>query len=406
MARVASPELRAAREAVEAARGRELQARAFANPALVYSTDRVAGAGQRNSEQIVGIEQRIEIGGQRGARKSAAALRTRVAEARLESARVLLDFDVARAYALTVAADRRATLARQAASAFTEAGRVSDRRLAAGDISGYADRRLRLEAARYAALEAEAGLVRRAARIGLSALVSVSSDSISVTAVVLTDSLPIAVAPLSVAALQAVAFRNRADYQAASFEAEALDAEARVASLERTPTPVFSGGFKTEKAAGTSESLRGFAAGVSFPIPVWDRRKGAVQAAAAEFRRADSERESVRRRIAREVAEAYDALAAIEEQRSVLAPQLGPQAVAALRSAQVAYAEGEITLVEWLDAVRAYHEAESSYSNLLAEFQIRRATLERAVSSPLTAPIATQRQPGTTRDGQTLQSEN
>ena len=260
---------------------------------------------------------------------------------------------------------------------------MSARRLAAGDISGYTDRRLRLEAARYAALQAEAALASRSARIALSSLISPTADSIREVAFVLSDSVPAAIPQFDVAALSAIALRNRADYLTTSLEAEALAAEARLAFRERIPSPVFSAGYKTEKSAGISESLNGFAAGLSFPIPLFDRRAGAIQAAEAENRRAVAETEIVRRRIAREVAEAYDALRAVEEQRALLAPQLGASAAAALRSAQVAYSEGEIPLLEWLDAVRAYHEAESAYSNLLAEFLNRRATLERVVASPL-----------------------
>lgn len=383
LARAASPDLRAAQAAVEAARGRELQAGAIENPSLSYSTERTSGGGQSNSQQIAGVEQRLEIGGQRGARRSAATSRRRAAEARLAGARALVDFEVTRAYAQVIAADRRARLARQASAAFTEAGRVSARRLAAGDISGYTDRRLRLEAARYAALQAEAALASRSARIALSSLISPTADSIREVAFVLSDSVPAAIPQFDVAALSAIALRNRADYLTTSLEAEALAAEARLAFRERIPSPVFSAGYKTEKSAGISESLNGFAAGLSFPIPLFDRRAGAIQAAEAENRRAVAETEIVRRRIAREVAEAYDALRAVEEQRALLAPQLGASAAAALRSAQVAYSEGEIPLLEWLDAVRAYHEAESAYSNLLAEFLNRRATLERVVASPL-----------------------
>lgn len=383
LARAASPDLRAAQAAVEAARGRELQAGAIENPSLSYSTERTSGGGQSNSQQIAGVEQRLEIGGQRGARRSAATSRRRAAEARLAGARALVDFEVTRAYAQVIAADRRARLARQASAAFTEAGRVSARRLAAGDISGYTDRRLRLEAARYAALQAEAALASRSARIALSSLISPTADSIREVAFVLSDSVPAAIPQFDVAALSAIALRNRADYLTTSLEAEALAAEARLAFRERIPSPVFSAGYKTEKSAGISESLNGFAAGLSFPIPLFDRRAGAIQAAEAENRRAVAETEIVRRRIAREVAEAYDALRAVEEQRALLAPQLGAPAAAALRSAQVAYSEGEIPLLEWLDAVRAYHEAESAYSNLLAEFLNRRATLERVVASPL-----------------------
>ena len=93
----------------------------------------------------------------------------------------------------------------------------------------------------------------------------------------------------------------------------------------------------------------------------------------------------MRRRVAREVAEAYDAWRTAEEQRAALAPQLGAESRAALRAVQVAYAEGEVTLVEWLDAVRAYQEAESTFANLQAEVLIRRAALERAVGARLSA---------------------
>lgn len=383
LARAASPDLNAAQAAVEAARGREHQAGAVGNPDLTYSAERTSGAGQSNSQQIAGFEHRLEIGGQRGARRNAATARRRAAEARLAGARSLVDFEVARAYAQVIASDRRARLARQAATAFTEAGRVSASRLAAGDISGYTDRRLRLEAARYAALEAEATLASRSARIVLSSLIFMSADSIQPVSAVLSDSIPVATPPLSRAALSAAAHRNRADYQAASREAEALSAESRLASLERIPSPVLSAGYKTEKSAGITESLDGFAAGISVPIPLFDRRRGAIQAAEADNRRAVAEMESARRRISREVAEAHEALSAVEEQLALLAPQLGAPAAASLKSAQVAYSEGEIPLLEWLDVVRAYHEAESAYSNLLAEFLIRRATLELVVASPL-----------------------
>lgn len=385
LARAASPDLTAAQAAVEAARGRELQAGAVENPSLTYSTERTSGSEQSNNQQIAGIEQRLEIGGQRGARRSAATSRRRAAEARLAGARASVDFDVARAYAQVIAADRRARLARQASEAFTEAGRVSERRLAAGDISGYADRRLRLEAARYAALQAEATLASRSARIALSSMISPSADSIVASTVILTDSIATAIPRLDVATLSATALRNRADHQSATLEVEALSAEARLASRERIPSPVLSAGYKTEKAAGISGTLDGYAAGLSIPIPLFDRRGGAIQAAEADNRRAVAEREVVRRRIAHEVAQAAAALLAVEEQRALLAPQLGAPAAAALRSAQVAYSEGEIPLLEWLDAVRAYHEAESAYSSLLAEFLIRRATLERVVASPLNA---------------------
>ena len=107
MARLSSPDLRAAREETQAARGRELQAGALSNPVLTYSTERTSGSGQSNGQQIAGAEQRIEVGGQRGARRAVAFYRRRATEARAEATQASIDFDVASAYAHAIAADRR-----------------------------------------------------------------------------------------------------------------------------------------------------------------------------------------------------------------------------------------------------------------------------------------------------------
>lgn len=383
LARAASPDIIAAREAVAVARGLEAQAAAYVNPTLAYATERTSGGGQTNRQRIAGVEQAVEIGGQRRARRDAARLRTQAAEASLEGAEAIVDFEVARLYAGVVAAERRVALARTASAAFVEAARISETRLAAGDISTYTDRRLRLEAARYAALQAEAELGSRSARLGLSSLISANLDSISATNAVLSDSVPASANDLRREALHGYALNRRADLRALSLEADASAADARLTARERMPTPVLSAGFKSEEAAGNPERMNGLVAGFSVPLPIWDRRRGAIQAAEAGARRRAAERESLRRRIASEVMEAHASLAAAEEQIALLSPQLGERAAAALRSAQLAYAEGEITLLEWLDAVRAYHEAESVYASLVGETMIRRAALERSVGTQL-----------------------
>ncbi len=135
--------------------------------------------------------------------------------------------------------------------------------------------------------------------------------------------------------------------------------------------------------ADASGSFEGFVAGVDVPVPLWDRRGGAVEAAEAEARRGAAELRRVRRRVVLDVERAWSDLRAVSEQLAALRPQLGPEAEAALLAAGAAYREGEIALVEWLDAVRAYYEAESIYTDLLADHLIGRAALERAVGGSL-----------------------
>ena len=399
-ARRVNPDVRAAREALAAATARERQAGAYPNPTLSYGREQTSAAGETNSQNIAAVEQRLEIGGVRGARAEAARLRREAAAARLDAAVTALSFETTRAYALALAADRRAQLADQANEAFARARAVSDRRLAAGDVSGYAHRRIRLEAARYAGARAEALLARRAARLSLAALISGTADSVASMDVVLADSLPTFGRPLAGGnaarpdlqlsqlatpdSLVALAVRSRRDLRAVELEADAARAEARLTARERVPQPAVSLGFKNERVAGAPEQANGFIAGISLPLPLWDRREGAIAAADAESRRRVAEADVVRQRVAREVAEAYDGYRALEAQLAVLAPELGGETGVAMRAVQVAYTEGEATVVEWLDAVRAYQEAESSFATLRAETMIRRAAFERALGVPLT----------------------
>ena len=381
-AREASPALAATREAMSAASARARQAGAFSNPTLSYQREQTSASGATASQSIVSVDQPIELGGLRDARIDAARLRREIAEARLRDAEAQLDLEVTRAYAMAVAADRRAELAQQAANAFTRARTVSETRLAQGDVSGYAHRRIGLESARYAGLLAEALLERRTSHLLLASLIGISVDSLNRRDLSLDGVIEAASPGRAIDSLRQLGGRHRAELRVAALEAEAAAADARLIRRERIPVPVLSAGLKNERLTG-AERLTGFVAGISLPVPAWDRRHAAVEAANADARRRTGELEVVRQRIAREVEEAAESFRAVEAQVRVLRPLLGAELGSALTAAHVAYSEGEITLVEWLDAVRAYQEAEATYAVLRAESLIRWAALERAAGVPL-----------------------
>jgi cobalt-zinc-cadmium efflux system outer membrane protein len=182
--------------------------------------------------------------------------------------------------------------------------------------------------------------------------------------------------------LVTLALSRRAEVQAASMDAEAAAAEARLAAAERIPTPTLTGGYKHEGLA-TGESLSGFVAGVSLPLPLWDRRGGAVEAARAEAARRDAEVAVLHRQTAREVQGAFAAHQVLAEQLRLLKAQLGDDASKARLAAEAAYTEGEIGLLEWLDSVRAYQETETTYVSLWSEYIARRAALERLTGATL-----------------------
>jgi cobalt-zinc-cadmium efflux system outer membrane protein len=303
-------------------------------------------------------------------------------EANVARAEARVDYEVARSYATAVAAQRRALLADAAAAAFDRAVRVSQARLSDGDVSGYQHRRLALEAGRYAALRTEALVARDSALRTLASLTGLADSAGHSGSLVLTDTLTPAPLTQTVDSFVALALVGRAELRAAGHEAEAGVAEARLAGAERMPTPVLSGGYKHDRPA-TGDGLGGFVASVSLPLPLWDRRGGAVDAARAEAARRDAELEALRRQTVREIRNAFEAHQALAGQLGLLQDHLGDDALKARRAAEAAYTEGEISLLEWLDAVRAYHEVETSYVTLWGEYIVRRAALERATGATL-----------------------
>jgi cobalt-zinc-cadmium efflux system outer membrane protein len=379
-ARSASWDVAAARATFDAARGRARQAGAFPNPVVSYAREQTAAGGLETSQRVIAVDQSLDAFGVRGARRAAARLRAAAAEARLRAAESHADFDAARALAHAIAADRRATLADQAARAFAAAVTTSERRLAAGDISGFAVRRIRLEAARYTVLRAEAQLARSAARSALAALTALPIDSMTQLVIPTPDPMMRA---RDVASLAAAAQSDRADLRAAIAEFDAAREETRLASRERVPGIGLTLGSKGEETTA-GERLSGLVAGISIPIPLWDRRAGSVTAASGEERRRESEVAALRRRVAREVAEADAALRSAHEALGAFGPALESDAEAALRSGQVAYNEGDLSLLEWLDTVRAFYETMTSIAGLRAEVIIRSAALERAAGTNMT----------------------
>jgi cobalt-zinc-cadmium efflux system outer membrane protein len=377
MARRASPELAAARLAHAAALGRSVQAGAFPNPVLSYGREETSGGGAESSQDVVSLEQRLDLFGQRGARRAAAGSHGAALGARLDAAVARVDYEVARIYADAVAAGRRAQLADEAAQAFARAVRVSGERLAGGDVSGYQHRRLRLEAARYAALRLGALVARDSTLRVMASLTGLETGT-----PILADSLPPDTLSVPVDSLVALALVVRAELRAARLDAQAAEAEASLARAERMPIPALSAGYKAEEL-GAGGRLDGFVLGLSLAVPLWDRRAGALTAASAESARRAAEVEALRLHTIRDVRTAFDAVQSLAGQLAALGGELGEEALMARRAAEAAYAEGEIGLLEWLDSVRAYHDAESAYITLWSDYVARRATLERITGAPL-----------------------
>ena len=115
-------------------------------------------------------------------------------------------------------------------------------------------------------------------------------------------------------------------------------------------------------------------AGLSLPIPLFDRNQGEVRRAAAERTAVERELAWVERTATAEVAGAYAAAGVLGAAVAALPPNSLERAAQARRIALEAYREGAAPLLHVIDATRTLAEARLSHYRAL--FALRQGLLE------------------------------
>ncbi|MEW5929718.1 MAG: TolC family protein, partial [Gemmatimonadota bacterium] len=366
-----SLELRLARGEVEAARARAVTAGTRPNPTAAVDREQLGGEGSYH-ETVLSVGQALDLTGQRGARREAGRRDVAAAEARLAAERFRLGAEVRRAYLRASVLEVRLGTLEETGGVFRSVERAGANRLREGDISDYELRRLQTEAARYEVLLADTRLELLQAGRDLARLVGADSG-VADDVLLPADTLgaPTAPAGMAVDSMLALA-RVRPDVRAARAEVEAAAAQVEARRRGRRPNPTLSAGLK-EQAGG----LRGAVIGVSVPLPLSDRNQGPIAEAEAARALAETRLALALRNAESETRGAWERRRSLAE-RLALRSGFQTRAAALLRSARVSYEEGEMTLVELLDAADAYRTAREAATTLLADYLLSVADLERA----------------------------
>lgn len=343
-----APRLAEARAEIARADGLAQQARARPNPILSLEVENFSGSGPYSgatqAETTASIGQTLELGGKRSARVSAAQGEAEAARQRARLAQVDFRFDLAVAYAEAEASDRRLVLAQEAlgladedariARAFVEQGREPELRRIQAEAA--------VQAARATVDEAQAA--RATAFANLTAL-SGSAAPITSIAVSLLDEPP---PPSTVAPAASSAPRLLVA------QAERETARRRLALERRRAIPDVnvSVGFRRFENSNASALV----AGVSVPLPLFDRNRGNINAVQAEVTAAEA-RLNAARLDAEATVRASTARAAAAETRLSAAQQGERAAQEAYRLTRIGYEGGKLSLAELLVARRALTDA-------------------------------------------------
>jgi cobalt-zinc-cadmium efflux system outer membrane protein len=154
--------------------------------------------------------------------------------------------------------------------------------------------------------------------------------------------------------------------------------EAEAARRARRPSPNLFGGVKRADAAAGRET--GGVFGVNVALPLFD--SGSREAARwdAERARVEAERASIECRIRSEITGASEILAV---RQAALAQEQPATAEELVQIAVVAYREGEVGILELLDAARTASRARIRSIDLRLDVRLAQIALERAVGDTL-----------------------
>ncbi|PQJ26922.1 hypothetical protein BSZ35_18530 [Salinibacter sp. 10B] len=368
--------LQRAQSEARAFQGEARQVQAYPNPTLQATHEPLWQGDMRQSETYLNLSQKLEWSG-RSARTASAKQAARAARARtaVDSARLALQ--VTEAYVQAATAETRRRRLEQVTRVFRQADSNMAERRSEGDASGYATRRIRLERARYEQRLAAARLEAQSARRQLALLI-LPGGAASVTAEPLPDATP---PPISRDEALRTALRTRSELRHWQSAVAAQEAARRAARREAWPDPSVTAGYKRQ-----SNGAEGAFFGIGISLPFFDRNRGAAEAESARLQAAETQQVLARREIRTEVRRAYAAYTSSRRQSQLLRDELLRGSDDLLRIARTSYDEGEMSLVELLDAADAYRDARLRTVALRSDLWTRYFRLLRAMGQPIAFP--------------------
>ncbi|HEX3766655.1 MAG TPA: TolC family protein [Kofleriaceae bacterium] len=366
-----SPRLAASRAAIDVTAADQVDAALYPNPTLSLSTTNIVQGQDTfgHSQELVGLDGPILIGGQRGHRGRAADARVAARRAELDADQGRAEIEIRRRFVALAAAQRKAAALATALDDARAVRAIVAGRQQAGAKSPYELERTDLALAALASRHDEALTDVTAASGALAAAVGVAGWQ------------PRAAGPFEPPAAPAAAGAPGADHPELVAGAAAITAARRdetAAHAEAVPTP----SLQLQSFGTTDPQGIALVIGVAIPLPVFDRNQGAIARARAQQRAAELDHRATGAELTAELARAT----AIEAVRCAAVARFRGDAIERLprvrAMAEASYRSGQGGIVELLDALDAITEARLREIELIdaaldAEIEVRAAARGR-----------------------------
>jgi outer membrane protein, heavy metal efflux system len=360
------------------------------NPVLtlngMFPTSNTLDHGVSPREQVVRTDFVFERGGKRERRVEAADEAKSVAELQLLDSMRTLVLDVQNACIDVAVAKQNLTLAQDSLDAFNAVVRVNTERVRTGDLAP-----VELSRSRLASLQFQNDV-----RVQESKLVVAQNRLKGLLG--RGDSRPIEVAsdlrrdaePVDLDAIRERALAARPDLRALRAEQARTAADLRLQIAQGQVDYTVSGEVHRQFQPPLTDS-HGYVYGVyvGVPLPIFNRNQGEVARAGEEERQAAARVAAREAEVRRELEAAYQNYSAARDVVANIEGRMLDQAREVRSTTEYSYRRGEASLIEFLDAVRAFNDTIHGYNDARAEFARSLYSLDSlagGVAVPLVAP--------------------
>ena len=162
------------------------------------------------------------------------------------------------------------------------------------------------------------------------------------------------------------------DLARAAREREEAEHRMKASRMRWLPDPVISGSSER----GLDGEIR--RVGVGIQIPLWNQSRAATEADRQRMVGAAQREEALRLEVEAQLMIHLNHLRLNRQTLRLFQEGLLEEAETSMQIAETSYREGEISLVEYLDARRTYHSIRIEYFQALYDWNVERAALERA----------------------------
>ena len=378
VALLGNPELAAWGFGVRAAGARTLQAGLWPNPALGVELENFAGSGGVSGtdslETTLVLSQAFPLGGDVERRRRLAALRGELAGWDYEAARITLMTEVTQRFVEALAAQRQVSLAEQSLALARQVFDSIRRRIEAGDAPDIERSRAAVPVATAAIELKRAEHALEAARARLALMWGASSPRFTR---VVGDLDQVRPAPPA-AALVALVNQNP---QVARWAVEitARQAQVKLAQAQAVPDLTASLGYRRLNESDDSALV----AGISIPLPLFDRGQGDILAARIDVASARRERRAAELRVEAALAAVYGRLRSAHAEAIALRDDALPPAGEAYEAIRGAFEQGNLGFLDVLDAERTLIDLRRQHLAALAAYHSAAAEVEGLIGQPL-----------------------